>query len=355
MKIYLLENEELDVIRVSLLLQELGLPEPVVFRSVAELSELDLTEVPPEALFIFDFELDDGTGSDAAKWLRSSSATAAQAGIVVLTGSFDGAVATELTRSDVDELCFKSTVNAEGLRLAIQRADRARLGRMSRLLYRTRLRSVATMLAHDLRSPLSGVLYGTEVLAQEPDLSESAARVVALMHSNIQEALAMINERLRSIAVEPSRDLAMRLDQVVMSDLATELREIYALKLEARKGTIDELISEPFVGSRDAILEILVNLVGNALKHAVARNLLITLWADRTPDGVSIYVRDNGTNSDPDRINGFLDGTDTPSGHGLLYIMELTRAMGGTLRCSGDGASYLEYCLHIPTHPETGP
>lgn len=178
MNYYVLENEDLDLWRVKKALSQLGLPEPKVFRSVGEFAAFDLSTVPERSIFLFDFYLGDGTGCDAARMLRDCGLPAARAGVVVLTGSLDGTMAIEVTQSNVDQLFFKSELNAENLELILRRAKEAQRQRAAAKLYQTRLRSMATMLAHDLRSPLVGIQIGSELIANEAVMSDMSRNLV---------------------------------------------------------------------------------------------------------------------------------------------------------------------------------
>lgn len=125
--------------------------------------------------------------------------------------------------------------------------------------------------------------------------------------------------------------------------MAAQLEKIYAVQLKKRNAKINVRPSQPFVSSRDALQDVFMNVVGNALKHAIADPLQIDIWSEETADFAIIYIRDNGQKSDPALIASYLDGTRRAEGHGLNYISDLMRVLGGNLTCDGDGESYLEY------------
>lgn len=348
MNYYVLENEDLDLWRVKKALSQLGLPEPKVFRSVGEFAAFDLSTVPERSIFLFDFYLGDGTGCDAARMLRDCGHPAARAGVVVLTGSLDGTMAIEVTQSNVDQLFFKSELNAENLELILRRAKEAQRQRAAAKLYQTRLRSMATMLAHDLRSPLVGIQIGSELIANEAVMSDMSRNLVEKIQHASNEALEIIAERLASVSSEKEVDLEADGQEVRLDEMAAQLEKIYAVQLKKRNAKINVRPSQPFVSSRDALQDVFMNVVGNALKHAIADPLQIDIWSEETPDFAIIYIRDNGQKSDPALIASYLDGTRRAEGHGLNYISDLMHVLGGNLTCDGDGESYLEYRIEAP-------
>lgn len=350
MKYYILENEDLDLWRTKKALSQLGLPEPTVFRSLTEFTAFDLSTVPDRAIFLFDFYLGDGTGCDATRILRNSGHPAAQAGVIVLTGSLDGTMAIEVAQSQVDQLFFKSELNPDNLALILRRTKEAQRQRAAAKLYQTRLRSMATMLAHDLRSPLMGIQIGLELVQKESALSDVSRSLLERMHNTSDEALEIIADRLTSVSAEKQIDLEADCQVVCLDEMATQLKKIYAVQLKKRNAEIVVRHSTPFLGSRDALQDVFMNVVGNALKHAVADPLKIEIWNETTPDTAVIYVRDNGQKSDPSLIASYLDGSKRAKGHGLNYISDLMRVLGGSLTCGGDEKTYLEYRIETPVN-----
>ena len=205
---------------------------------------------------------------------------------------------------------------------------------------RAKSRFLATM-SHELRTPLSGVLGYAELLHAEGDLSaRQVARVEAMLSAG-RHLLDMVNSVLDLSAIE-SGHIELRLGPVELSDVLDQSLQLVRPAAE-RKGLmvtsgIDASLPETILADPGRMRQILVNLLGNAVKFTASGR--VDLRALRTRDDrLRLEVADTGPGVPAalrDRL--FQDfgrlSTDVPAegtGLGLALSSRLAEAMDGTM------------------------
>ncbi|MEX6724510.1 sensor histidine kinase [Parapedomonas caeni] len=180
----------------------------------------------------------------------------------------------------------------------------------SRLMERMRVDFVANA-SHELRTPLATLIGFIETL-QGPASEDKAARV-RFLDIMAQEAarMARLIDDLLSLSrieldkhVRPSTPLDLR-------PLLTQVGQTLAMRLEADSRRIEQHIPEslpPVIADRDQILQVLHNLVSNALKYGRSgTSITLTVSVvDSPPSGqlphVRIEVADQGEGIAPEHL-----------------------------------------------------
>ena len=180
----------------------------------------------------------------------------------------------------------------------------------SRLMERMRVDFVANA-SHELRTPLATLIGFIETL-QGPASEDKAARV-RFLDIMAQEAarMARLIDDLLSLSrieldkhVRPSTPLDLR-------PLLTQVGQTLAMRLEADSRRIEQKIPEslpPVIADRDQILQVLHNLVSNALKYGRSGTpiTLAVSVVDPPPSGqlphVRIEVADQGEGIAPEHL-----------------------------------------------------
>ncbi|MEO1731708.1 MAG: HAMP domain-containing sensor histidine kinase, partial [Pseudomonadota bacterium] len=164
---------------------------------------------------------------------------------------------------------------------------------------------------------------------------------------------------LADLEVVEADDFTTEHEEVDLGDAARRAAGI--LGVRARAKNIELLLpirDNAFVavGEFRRVLQILINLIGNAIAYS-PENSLVTVRADRLPDigMVVVTVSDEGPGVDEDQVAHIFDkferlGRDNDGGSGLgLYISSrLAEAMDGTLDVANVGEEGATFRLTLP-------
>ena len=151
------------------------------------------------------------------------------------------------------------------------------------------------IVSHDLRNPLNSVLLGSEILQGTTTLDALNRGKVELIHNAAKRMDRMLSDLLDlssmdaghlSTEIKPE-DVDALLAATVMAASPTAATK--AIQLE----TVLEESQLVAYCDRDRILQVLMNLVGNAIKFS-GPNSRIRIEARRTLDEIELAVRDSG-------------------------------------------------------------
>jgi signal transduction histidine kinase len=208
---------------------------------------------------------------------------------------------------------------------------------------------VAASLTHDMRSPLSVIISGAELLlATHPG---KADKVLQKILENGLRLEQMFQEQLDAIVQPVARIAALPLAQVNALALARQVAEHVGDTTPAHC----EVSGEPVIGwwNESALRRALENLALNAAKYGDGK--LVSLDVAQTHGRVIISVHNRG-NPIPDErrkeIFEYLNRGDqsgkTGWGIGLPFVQEVARRHGGTVVLDSSEQAGTTFTLDIP-------
>ena len=218
-------------------------------------------------------------------------------------------------------------------------------------------------MSHELRTPLNAVLGFTQLLAADRTLGPRQLEKVETISRSGEHLLALINDMLDISKIEAGKVES----HVVAFDLSRfieDLREMFALRC-SKKGLsfYAEATSElpaSVEGDLGKLRQVMINLVGNAVKFTSEGGVGITVGRDGT--GIRFAVVDSGKGIPEDEleliVQPFTQSSITDheggTGLGLAISSRFIEMMGGALEISsqvGKGSSF-GFVVELPETDE---
>jgi signal transduction histidine kinase/ActR/RegA family two-component response regulator len=203
---------------------------------------------------------------------------------------------------------------------------------------------VATM-SHELRTPLHGILGLTRILLDDFP-RDNQREQLALVHRSGDHLLSIINHILDFSKIDAGH-LQIERHPFDLHELMQDVIKLTTVPARAKGLSLVGEVSLPcpcwVVGDASRVRQVLLNLVGNAIKFTDRGSILIRGVGDSTTGHFVAEVHDSGIGIaecdleaifDPykqaqNAIGNAMGGT----GLGLTISREISRAMGGDITC----------------------
>jgi signal transduction histidine kinase/CheY-like chemotaxis protein len=201
-------------------------------------------------------------------------------------------------------------------------------------------------MSHEIRTPMNAILGMTELTLDGP-LSPVQREQLAIARSSAQELMSLLNEMLDLSKIEAHK-LELIPVEFSIKELLDGLDELLSfraldkgLDFECRIG---EDIPQTVVGDRGRLRQILVNLIGNAIKFTANGGIQVSAFLesrDTAHASVRFEVQDTGVGIPPEKervvfepfeqADSSVTRTYGGTGLGLAIVSQLVELMGGKI------------------------
>ncbi len=198
-------------------------------------------------------------------------------------------------------------------------------------------------LTHDLRTPLLAAISGLEFILNGTlgAIEDKQKDLIFAMKKSNEDMLGLTNALLEVYRYEAGKVYLCK-SQFCINELITQsVSELQPLlikenaKLNFARTNTDELLIN---ADKNEIRRVIVNLIGNAIKHS-GENIQINISAHQEDKDLVVSVKDNGVGLDQEDIKKlfkrFSQGTSkkrsTSTGLGLYLSSQIVNAHNGTI------------------------
>jgi signal transduction histidine kinase len=223
-----------------------------------------------------------------------------------------------------------------------------------------------SVMSHELRSPLNGIIGFAELLENTALDAEQKSFVQTITKSG-SHVLAVVNDVLDFSSMEAGA-LPIHVAPLELAELL-EHSVAAAQKTAGDKGVAFRCdvagdVPKQIVGDERRIRQILINLLGNAVKFTARGSVVLRVATDAERRFLNFSVEDTGIGISPESLghlfNAFTQADSTinrqfgGSGLGLAISKRLAEAMGGTLTAESLPDKGSTFRVRLPLEIPTG-
>ncbi|HRD29203.1 MAG TPA: ATP-binding protein, partial [Caulobacter sp.] len=198
-------------------------------------------------------------------------------------------------------------------------------------------------MSHEIRTPLTSIVGYSRLLADQPDLSPDSAQFAGRIVTATQSLLAIVNDVLDFSKIEAGQ-ARIEPRPTALAGLVQDVAGLFGAQAANKGVTLTVTLAEDLPAwtlvDPDRVRQVLLNLVGNAVKFTAAGEVRVSAaWS--SDDGLRIDVVDSGPGISAEgqarlfqrfsQVHGASNRMESGTGLGLAICYGLVTAMGGEI------------------------
>jgi signal transduction histidine kinase len=207
--------------------------------------------------------------------------------------------------------------------------------------------------AHDLRTPLSGLKLGIQALEEMP-AGGAQQRTLAMLERQVDHLARMADDLLDATRIEAGR-LEMHVEEFELGPLVRDIAQLHAPTCPRHEIVVHTPDAPVTVrGDPVRIEQVLNNLLSNAIKFSPGGGR-IELALDRDDDGAVLSVTDQGIGIAPDEVPSLFvafrrqrPDVAPGAGLGLSVVRRIVVAHGGTVEVDSAPGRGSTFRMRLP-------
>lgn len=216
---------------------------------------------------------------------------------------------------------------------------------------------------HELRTPLNSILGFSQLISRDGHLNEKQGDYLNIITRSGEHLLSLINDVLEMSKIEAGQ-MGITLNPVDLADLAHTLESMFWFKAKQKGLDLFVQLSPPLPPrialDGGKLRQILINLLGNALKFTHQGQVTLRIFGDNqgggrwqmffvvTDTGVGIAPEEQAHIFEPFRQTQWGEVQGKGTGLGLSISRNFAQLMGGSLRVTSFPQQGSTFTLQIP-------
>lgn len=212
-------------------------------------------------------------------------------------------------------------------------------------------------MSHELRTPMNAILGHAQILERNKNLDENQLKSIQTIYKSGEHLLGIINEVLNMSKIERG-EMELKKSTFSLREMLEDLVDMFEFDLKKKGISINlryiELLPDFIIADENKIKQVLINLVGNAIKFSERGTILIATEFENNI--ISLSVSDSGigiSKKDLKKIfksfeqaeGGLLKGG---TGLGLSISRNIAKMMGGSLEVESQKGIGSKFTFQFP-------
>ncbi len=219
-------------------------------------------------------------------------------------------------------------------------------------------------MSHEIRTPMNAILGFTQIMMKDKTLDAKSREYVGIINRSGEHLLTIINEILEMSKIE-SGHVTYNPITFHLPSLINDIKDMFLPRLAAKDLSmtveLDPRLPKYICTDETKLKEILINLLGNALKFTNTGGVTLRCWSEKDPSktdpaGLLLFidVEDTGIGIAQEDIPHVFtafeqsrgsDHSHSGTGLGLAISLSHARLLGGNITISS--TRYVGTCMHV--------